>query len=58
MHVADTMHVAGSPAGTRCMRPAFYTETLKFNKKLKVRVAGDSKSTDTALCLGFKPDTR
>jgi len=37
---------------------AYYTETLKFNKKFKVRVAGDSRSSDTAVCLGFKPDNR
>eukprot|EP00878_Enallax_costatus_P009540 GHUV01009970.1.p1 GENE.GHUV01009970.1~~GHUV01009970.1.p1 ORF type:complete len:211 (+),score=43.88 GHUV01009970.1:118-750(+) len=39
-------------------RFAYYTETLKFNKKFKVRVAGDSKSTDTAFCVGYKPDNR
>jgi hypothetical protein len=37
---------------------AYYTETLKYNKQFKVRVAGDSKSTDTALCVGYKPDKR
>lgn len=37
---------------------AYYTETLKFQKKFKVRVAGDSKSSDTALCIGYKPDLR
>lgn len=37
---------------------AYYTETLKYNKQFKVRVAGDSKSTDTALCLGYKPDKK
>ncbi|WIA35094.1 hypothetical protein OEZ86_003580 [Tetradesmus obliquus] len=39
-------------------RFAYYTETLKYNKQFKVRVAGDSKSTDTALCVGYKPDKR
>ncbi|KAF8056346.1 psmg3 [Scenedesmus sp. PABB004] len=39
-------------------RFAFYTDTLKFNKRFKLRVAGDSKSSDTALCIGYKPDAR
>jgi hypothetical protein len=25
---------------------------------LQVRIAGDSKSTDTAFCVGYKPDKR
>lgn len=25
---------------------------------LQVRIAGDSKSTDTAFCVGYKPDHR
>lgn len=37
---------------------AYYTETLKYNKKYKLRVAGDSKSTDTAFCIGYKPDNK
>jgi hypothetical protein len=41
-----------------CCAAAYYTETLKYNKQLKVRVAGDSRSTDTALCVGYKPDKR
>ena len=33
---------------------AYYVETLKFNKKFKVRVAGDSQSANHAFCLGWK----
>lgn len=33
-------------------------ETLKFDKRFKVRVAGDSNSASHAFCLGYKPDER
>lgn len=39
-------------------RNAHYTETLKFNKKYKIRVAGDSQSANHAFCIGYKPDHR
>ncbi|GBF98184.1 hypothetical protein Rsub_10684 [Raphidocelis subcapitata] len=37
-------------------RNAYYAETLKFNKQYKVRIAGDSQSSNHAFCLGWKPD--
>jgi hypothetical protein len=37
---------------------AYYVETLKLDKKYKIRIAGDSQSSDHALCLGYKPDAR
>lgn len=33
-------------------------ETLKFNKQYKLRVAGDSQSSNHAFCLGWKPDAK
>ncbi|KAI8471573.1 MAG: hypothetical protein J3K34DRAFT_416574 [Monoraphidium minutum] len=39
-------------------RNAHYMETLKFNKKYKIRVAGDSSSSSHAFCIGYKPDVR
>lgn len=39
-------------------RNAHYIETLKFNKKYKVRVAGDSSSSNHAFCIGWKPDQK
>ena len=33
-------------------------ETLKFNKTLKARIAGDSASSSHAFCLGWKPGAR
>lgn len=31
---------------------------LPLLQRLQVRIAGDSKSTDTAFCVGYKPDKR
>jgi hypothetical protein len=40
-------------------RQAFYTETLKAaGGRVKLRVAGDSKTGDHAFCAGFKPGGR
>ncbi|KIZ07506.1 hypothetical protein MNEG_0440 [Monoraphidium neglectum] len=39
-------------------RNAHYIETLKFNKQYKIRVAGDSSSSNHAFCIGWKPDTK
>jgi len=39
-------------------RTAFYTETLKFHKKYKVRIAGETKTSDHSFCLGYKPDKK
>lgn len=40
-------------------RQAFYTETLKAaGGKLKLRVAGDSKTGDHAFCAGYKFGTK
>lgn len=40
-------------------RQAFYTETLKAaGGKVKLRVAGDSKTGDHAFCAGYKPGGR
>lgn len=40
-------------------RQAFYTETLKAaGGRVKVRVAGDSKTGDHAFCCGYKPGGR
>lgn len=39
-------------------REAWYNDTLKFNKKFKLRVAGHTKQSGQTLCIGYKPDLK